>query len=147
TSDRGLSDYVPYHIAGALASTLIAITWVYLYLSPSRAKFNVSRRDVSEGASFAAMRFTDAAQASLDKIFVLMLGGSHAAGIYTAAYRLVSVATIPLVSLSMSALPRLFREGNGIGKGTSPLAKGILLVTFIYGVIAAFAILITSGLL
>src|SRR5690606_16619530 len=109
TAGRSVSDYVPYHAGGALVAAFVAVAWVKVRLSPARSRFVISRRDLSEGAGFSAMRLADVAQSSLDKVFVLTLGGSHAAGIYTAAYRFVSIATTPLISLSMAALPRLFR--------------------------------------
>jgi len=142
-----LSGYLPFHAAMAVLTTagsLLAVKWL---LSPGAARFNVSRRDIQEGAGFSAMRLADTAMNSLDKTLVLQLASSQAAGMYSAAYRLISVIILPLTSLSMSVLPRLFRTESGDERSTSLLIRSLALGVTAYGVFAGLATWAASGLL
>ena len=115
----GLAGYLPFHAALAAITALTSIALVQRTLSPGTAGFMPTVRDMREGAGFTVMRLTDTALNSLDKTLVLQLANSHMAGIYSAAYRLISVATLPLVSLSMSVLPRLLKTDTSQKSATT----------------------------
>jgi O-antigen/teichoic acid export membrane protein len=127
-----------------------AISLVVGLLAPAKARFEISRRDVHEGMGFSLMRIADTGMTSLDKTLVLLLAGSHVAGIYGSAYRLVAVLAMPATSLGMAALPRLFRihaTGTAAPTRKSGLVGVLLAATAAYGVIAALLAYVLSGVL
>ena len=52
--------------------------------------------ELSEGFSFSLSGSSISAYNDIDKTFLVSLGQTYAAGIYTAAYRVVNVASAPL---------------------------------------------------
>lgn len=146
--ERSLSGYLPYHAAGSITTAASALIAVFITLKPRWTSPPVNCKRVLSGVSFVAVRLAEHSLTSLDKILVLKLIDSQAAGIYTAAYRLISMATLPIISLNMAALPRLFRSGaSGAAPDTRHLAAQLTMMAAIYGVAAALAILVASDLL
>jgi len=107
--ERTLANYLLWHAGCSVAAALIGQTLVSGLLRPGRAELSLTRRDAGEALGFSLMRIVDNGLGSLDKTLVLRLAGAEAAGIYTAAFRLVAVLALPVTSLAMAALPRLFR--------------------------------------
>lgn len=117
TSDRSLMAYLPWHAGCSIAAALAGYLLVNVLLRPGFARLSVTRRDLNEAFGYSLMRVVDNGLGSLDKTLVLRLAGAEAAGIYTAAYRLVAVLALPVTSLAMAALPRLFRVGGDPDEG------------------------------
>lgn len=145
-----LDYYLPFHAAMSVLAGAGAVGLVAALLAPPKARLEISRRDIREGMGFSLMRIADTGMTSLDKTLVLLLAGSHVAGIYGSAYRLVAVLAMPATSLGMAALPRLFRIH---ATGTDALARksslvGVLLAaTAAYGMVAALLAYVLSGML
>lgn len=94
-------------------------------------------RRVGEGFIFAVSGSTTSVYNDIDKVMLGHYGMSVANGIYTMAYRVVNIATMPIMSIQAAAFPRFFREGvNGVA-ATAPLAKKILKRTIILGLLSA----------
>lgn len=142
--------YLPFHAGISVLAGTGAVGLVLALLAPPNARFKVSGRDIREGMGFSLMRIADTGMTSLDKTLVLLLAGSHVAGIYGSAYRLVAVLAMPATSLGMAALPRLFRNhatGTDARARKSGLVGVLLVATAAYGVIAALLAYALSGLL
>lgn len=136
---RTLTAYLPFHAIGSMLAATCAITLVYVLLEPKAAPFSLNSRDTREGIGFSLMRLIETGVTSLDKTLVLKLAGSEVAGIYSSAYRLVSVLAIPATSLGMAALPRLFRTYVEDPTKHCILVRRLVGMTCIYGLIAALA--------
>ena len=145
-----LGYYLPFHAAMSVLAGAGAVGLVVALLAPDKAQFEISRRDIREGMGFSLMRIADTGMTSLDKTLVLLLAGSHVAGIYGSAYRLVAVLAMPVTSLGMAALPRLFRvhaaRTDAITRKSS-LVRTLLAATAAYGVVAAMLAYALSGVL
>lgn len=145
---HALRYYLPFHAATSVLTGASAIGLVVRLLAPAKAHFEISRRDIREGMGFSLMRIADTGMTSLDKTLVLLLAGSHIAGIYGSAYRLVAVLAMPATSLGMAALPRLFRNHGIDAKARqSGLIGMLLVVTAAYGIVAAVLAYVLSGIL
>jgi len=147
---HALRHYLPFHAAMSVFAGTGAISLVVGLLAPAKTRFEISRRDVHEGMGFSLMRIADTGMTSLDKTLVLLLAGSHVAGIYGSAYRLVAVLAMPATSLGMAALPRLFRihaTGTDAPTRKSGLVGVLLAATAACGVIAALLAYVLSGVL
>lgn len=118
-------------MAVSAASAIIAIACVTVQLGrPGLALRSVFRR-VAEGFEYAFSSTTNSAYNDLDKAMLSHYGMSAANGIYGMAYRIVDMATVPIVSIQLSAEPRLFQLAKtnvdaSIALGRRLLKHGLL---------------------
>jgi O-antigen/teichoic acid export membrane protein len=80
----------------------------------------------AEGFVFAISGSTTAVYNDIDKVVISHYGMNRANGIYSMAYRVVNIGTMPIMAIVTAAFPRFFREGvKGIA-ATVPLARQLL---------------------
>jgi len=79
-----------------------------------------------EGVGYAAAMSTSSLYNDLDKTMLSHYGMNHANGIYTMAYRIVDIATIPIFSIRDAAMPRLFKLGAEGVAASSELSYRLL---------------------
>jgi O-antigen/teichoic acid export membrane protein len=103
-------------------------------------------RDISEGFSFSLSNSSISAYNDIDKTFLVSLGQTYAAGIYSAAYRVVDVATAPLYGIYAAATPRMFREGAKSVTDASTQSRRLLLWTIPYGLAIAALLYLAAPL-
>lgn len=93
-----------------------------------------SRQELREAASYAALNISAIGPAELDKTLAIRLLPLPVAGLYAAGARVVGAVTLPVIALMLSALPRLFREGQEQPQRTARLLRWIFGATALYGV-------------
>jgi O-antigen/teichoic acid export membrane protein len=69
-------------------------------------------RRLGEGFNFSLAGSTQSAYDDIDKAMLSHYGMNIANGIYTLAYRIVNLGTIPISALDAAALPRYFRKNQ-----------------------------------
>ena len=107
----------------------------------------ISMRVLIDGFSFSLSSSSISVYNDIDKTFLVSAGQLYAAGIYSAAYRIIDVASVPIYAIYTAATPRFFREGErGIGD-VSILANRLLRRTVPYGIAAAVLLFVGSPLL
>jgi O-antigen/teichoic acid export membrane protein len=89
----------------------------------------IRRADLNEGFSFSLSASSISLYNDIDKTFLVSLGQSHAAGIYSAAYRVVDAASAPIYAVYAAAAPRFFREGARSVRAARRLARTTLIRT------------------
>jgi len=125
---------------------LIACSMVTAKLG--RPRFERLRlRDLSEGFSFSLSGSSISAYNDIDKTFLVSLGQTYAAGIYSAAYRVVDAASAPLYGIYVAATPKLFREGARSVDHANAQTRRLLLRTVPYGAAVAVALYFGARLL
>jgi O-antigen/teichoic acid export membrane protein len=103
--------------------------------------------DLMDGFSFSLSSSSISVYNDIDKTFLAGAGNLYAAGIYSAAYRIIDVATVPIYAIYTAATPRFFREGErGIGDALI-LANRLLRRTVPYGIAIALVLFAVSPLL
>jgi glycosyltransferase involved in cell wall biosynthesis/O-antigen/teichoic acid export membrane protein len=103
---------------------------------PRRAR--LTRAHLAEGVSFSFSSSAISVYNDIDKTLLVSHGMLLAAGIYGAAYRIVDVVSVPIVSLFGAASPRLFRQGAREGPtGAARGAQGLLRWAVPFGLAAA----------
>ena len=96
-----------------LATLLVAVfalALATLHLGGPRF-VRIRRVDLTEGLSFSCSSSSISVYNDIDKTFLVTLGQTWAAGIYSAAYRVVDAASAPIYGVYAAAAPRFFREG------------------------------------
>lgn len=112
-----------YAVASLLAAGY-ALLRLYSDLGgPVRAGRQVLRDHLRAGVPFAFMGNAHKLYVDADKFLHAGLSTLETAGLYSAGYRFVDLAFLPLHSLLNAATPRLFRAGAG---GTARALQGIV---------------------
>lgn len=137
-----LVSYLHWHVVLAGGAALFSLLAVAALLRPGWMPMRADRGEYMEASGFVAMRVIDTGLGTIDKALVYRLAGADVAGQYTAAYRLAALIALPVVSLAISAAPKLFRRlgaaaeqmrflraltfaGLGLGVISIPLAWGL----------------------
>lgn len=85
-------------------------------------------------AGYAALAITASGPSELDKTLATRLLPPSAGGLYAAGARVIGAVTLPVIAMLLSALPRLFREGQTQPDKTARLLRWIFAATALYSV-------------
>jgi O-antigen/teichoic acid export membrane protein len=107
----------------------------------------IRRFDLSEGLSFSLSSSSISVYNDIDKTFLITLGQNYAAGIYSAAYRVVDAASAPIYAVYAAAAPRFFREGSRGVRPARDFARTTLARTLPYSLAAAALLALGAPLL
>jgi O-antigen/teichoic acid export membrane protein len=126
---------------GYICASLIALIFASIAmhaprLLPGGWRF-ASMVELREAGAFAATNLTKIGPAELDKTLALKLLPLEIAGVYAAGARVIGAITLPIIAMTLSSLPRLFREGLGQPRRTSLLLRWMFGAAVGYGVILA----------
>jgi O-antigen/teichoic acid export membrane protein len=94
----------------SILSAIVSSVIVMVHFGRPRFSLRLFFSKFSEGLNFSFAGSTASVYNDIDKTMLSHYGMNLANGIYTMAYRIVDVATIPITSLDAAALPRYFRE-------------------------------------
>ena len=128
-----------------LAIALLAAALVTARLGWPRWQ-RIRARDLSEGFSFSLSGSAISVCNDVDKTFLVSCGQMHAAGIYSAAYRIIDAASMPIYSVYAAAAPRFFRHGSAGVAPAATLARKTLLHTLPFAVVASAALWVAAPL-
>jgi len=142
-----LTTYAGFHLAASIIGALSAIAIVHFVLRPHPARYSLQPGELREGLGYSMVWLTGNALTELDKTLVLRLSGNAVAGMYSAAYRLVSALMLPVAALVLAAQPRLFRQSAVASKENPRLLKHLAGVALAYGLAASVALLFLAPLL
>lgn len=135
------------YLGATVIAAAIAVTWVSLELGMPRWDMRGWRREFQEGFYFATSFSAQRIYMDSDKALLTRLGSLQAAGIYTAAARIVEVAFIPVYSLLAAAYARFFTSGQQGVRGTWDLSRKLLPHAVAYAVLAGVGLYLAAPLL
>ena len=137
-----------WYLVATLAAALVTTLAAWRTFGRPILDIRGPLRRMRAGAYFSMSLSTASIYADIDKAMVARIGSLQAAGIYTAAYRVVSFAAVPVQSLVAATFPRFFRHGADGGLGaTTRYARSLLRITVVYGIVATAALLLMAPLL
>lgn len=101
-------------------TSLLAASYTFFLISrdlgkPSWPTLSLLRSFLRNGIPFSLWGGANKLYIDADKFLLARLASLETAGVYSAGYRLIDLASIPLISLLTAATPSLFRAGS---KGT-----------------------------
>jgi O-antigen/teichoic acid export membrane protein len=120
-----------YLVASVAALTFALVTLPAAWPSPKYWRLP-NGKELRDAAGYAALNITASTPAELDKTLAAKLLPLSAAGLYAAGARVIGAATLPVIAMLLSALPRLFREGQNQPQRTGRLLRWIFAVTLAY---------------
>ena len=129
-----------------LAVALFALVLISRQLGLPRFA-RIHRTDLSEGLSFSLSSSSISLYNDIDKTFLVSLGQTSAAGIYSAAYRVVDAASAPIYAIYAAAAPRFFREGARSVHRARDFSRMTLSRTLPYSIAAAALLALAAPLL
>jgi O-antigen/teichoic acid export membrane protein len=129
-----------------LAVALVAAIVVTSHLGWPRFR-RIGARDLSEGFSFSVSSSSISIYNDIDKTFLVSLGQTSAAGIYSAAYRVVDAATMPIYSVYAAAAPRFFRVGAESVHHAAAFSRKMIARTLPYAAVASLSMFLAAPLL
>lgn len=128
----GYGYFVASLVALLIASATMPASW------PKPATWRLpTRGQWRNAAGYAALGITATSPAELDKTLAARLLPLGAAGLYAAGARVIGAATLPVIAMLVSALPRLFREGLDQPKRTAHLLSWIFVAALGYSIALA----------
>jgi O-antigen/teichoic acid export membrane protein len=145
--DRLLETWSMLYLGATIAAAVIATTWVSLELGMPRWDMRSWRQEFLEGFYFASSFSAQRIYMDSDKALLTRLGSLQAAGIYTAAARIVEVAFIPVYSLLAAAYARFFTSGQQGARGTWDLSRKLLPHALAYALLAGVSLYLFAPLL
>ena len=95
------------------AGTVLAVIVATMNFGWPQFRSEILCRHAVEGVGYAFAQSTTGIYNDVDKTMLCAFGLNQANGIYTVAYRIIDIATIPISSLHDAALPKLFQLGRG----------------------------------
>jgi O-antigen/teichoic acid export membrane protein len=142
-----LDTWALLYLGATVIAALIAVVWVSLELGMPRWDMHGWRREFREGFYFASSFSAQRIYMDSDKALLTRLGSLQAAGIYTAAARIVEVAFIPVYSLLAAAYARFFTSGQQGVRGTWDLSRRLLPHALAYALLAGVGLYLLAPLL
>jgi O-antigen/teichoic acid export membrane protein len=128
-------------------AVISSVTVVLAQVGRPRVDLGLITRRLSEGVIYAVSGSTTSLYNDLDKTMLSHYGMNAANGIYTMAYRVVDICTIPVRSVQGAAVPRFFRAGTGGPASTRSYAIRIVKRTALLGLAAAVGSFICAPLI
>lgn len=132
-----------------ISSLVVAITGMLLVSTslglPRPAR--ITLKEISEGFSFSISSSAISIYNDIDKTYLVSVGQTYAAGVYSAAYRIIDVASTPITSIYSAAFPQFFREGAKSVRHASMFSRKLLKTTGLYSLAAAAAMFFGAPLL
>jgi len=132
-----LAAYAYGYLAASFAALAVAtVTMPTPWPAPHSWRLP-ARAEMRQATGYAALAITATSPAELDKTLAAKLLPLGAAGVYAAGARVIGAATLPVSAMLLSALPRLFREGQDQPRRTAHLLRWIFGAAMVYSVALA----------
>ncbi len=137
-------EWICLYSASSMASALLAAILVQHWLGSPTLELARIKSELTEGLSFSISNSAYTIYSDIDKTMLAKLSTLAATGIYAAAYRLIDVAFIPVISIAGAAYADFFRKGkDGVGAALA-FAKPLVAISATYSTIAGVAMLVLA---
>jgi O-antigen/teichoic acid export membrane protein len=126
------------HLAGGVLTTGVVLYASVRLLGSPRTHYASARSDVKTGMFFSILLSARSVQTDVDKIVLARMASAATAGAYTAAFRLVYMACMPIMAILLSLQVRLFRKGlEGGLAGTLGALRHLMMLAGAYCLVLA----------
>jgi O-antigen/teichoic acid export membrane protein len=129
-------------LAASGVAAALSLLWVRKQIGPLRIDLGVVRRRSLEGFGFSFAGTTQNAYNDIDKTMLSHYRLNRENGFYSLAYRIVDLATTPIVAIDSAVLPRLFQSSVQSMSRTIRLAFRSAAAAAVIGLAVAVSILL-----
>jgi O-antigen/teichoic acid export membrane protein len=137
-------DWVYCYLASSAITALGSGLLVQQLLGSPKLALARIKPELTEGFYFAISTSAYTIYNDIDKTMLSKLSTLKATGIYAAAYRLIDVSFIPVISIAGASYAEFFRKGKEGVRATLAFAKPLVLITSSYSVLAGFGLFFLS---
>jgi O-antigen/teichoic acid export membrane protein len=143
----GLAAWAWLYCAQSLIAGAFGLTWFISTWGMPSWQLSGLRQRLVDGLQFAVGLAAQSAYVDVDKTMLARLSSLSAAGIYSAAHRIVAVSLVPLMAFVSAVYPSLFVAGRNGYPAARRLAWRYVPVVGAYGVLAAAGIWLAAPFL
>ncbi len=137
-------EWIYLYLISTIVSALFAAILVQRFLGSPRLELARIKPELGEGVSFAISNSAYTIYCDIDKTMLAKLSTLSATGIYAAAYRLIDVSFIPIISIAGAAYAEFFRKGrDGVGAALA-FAKPLVGISIGYALVAGVGLVLFS---
>ncbi len=130
------------YLASSLVAALLSLLLVDRLLGQPKLALGRILPELKEGFYFSTSNSAYTIYNDIDKTMLARLSTLEATGIYAAAYRLIDVAFIPVISIAGAAYADFFRKGKDGVAATVAFAKPLVITTSAYSIFAGIGLLL-----
>lgn len=132
----------------SLITAVVETTWAFAQVGrPSLVGYRPLAH-AREGLPYSANVTATIAQNDVDKTLLVRSGFAQEAGLYSVAYRLATIAWLPLLAVLQSTFPRFFEIGDNDGlPGTARLARRLAKPMAVYALVACVVLVAGAPLI
>lgn len=142
---------IDIYAGSCLAASILALCIGAFYLPDKWPLWNSWRLpkivELRYAFGYAVINISKIGPAELDKTLAMKLLPLEVAGIYAAGARVVGAITLPITAMTLSALPRLFRESSICTADSGGLLRWMYAVSFTYSLILVGVLWLTAMML
>jgi len=133
------------HLAAGVVTAVFVLYLSVRLIGFPRVHLETAVKDMKVGVFFSVATAAGNLQADVDKIVLARLESASIAGAYTAAFRVLYMACVPVLAILFAVRSRLYRKGHHGGvSGALGALSGIIPLTGAYSLVAAGAIYLAS---
>jgi len=136
-----------WYAAAAMLWSGICIAAVVNRLGAPRLDRRLFRDSWRQGGAFSLGIASKSAYSDIDKVMLARLASANAAGIYAAAYRVLTIALAPVQALVFSSNTRLFRRGAQSSLSVLAFVRQTAPIVAVYGIAVGIVLFLSGGLL
>lgn len=133
------------YLGTVIAVSIISFILVQNQLGSPRLDFKAIIKDLKHGFYLSIGMSSQTIYNHIDKTMLAKLSTLSSTGAYAAGFRLVQIATIPIVAIGGAAYAKFFQKGEKGIQGSWSLAKRLLPISVGYSALASLALYFGAG--
>jgi len=131
----------------SLLSAVLSLSAVTLLYGWPAFSLRLMMQRIPEGLGYSFGNSASTAGNDIDKAMLSHYGMNEANGIYSLAYRVIDMATIPILAVRDASMPRFFRMGETDAHGARQLAFRLIKRCMALSLMLAVGIYVTAPLI
>jgi O-antigen/teichoic acid export membrane protein len=140
----GILEWAFLYSIGTAISALLGVLLVHQSLGCPKLAISRIKPEITEGFYFSVSLSAQTIYNDIDKAMLASLSSLEATGIYSAAYRLIDVAFVPVKSLLAAVYAKFFQNGAVGISGTIGFSKRLSPIAGIYGLTAGIGLFLLA---
>ncbi len=137
-------EWIWFSVGSLGIAGLTSLVMVHCELGAPTLTRWIKRSEWIEGSYFAVGLSAQTVYNDIDKTMLARMATLEATGLYTAAYRLLDMAFVPLRSILTASYAKFFQSGKSGISGSLEVAKKLIPIMGGYGAIAAIILIFSA---
>ena len=144
--DKSLASWSIFYFFSSLLVSLFSVIYVNQDIGLPSFSPRKLKKEAFSGLGFSISLASRRIYNDVDKVMLVRLSSLQATGLYSAAYRIIDVAFVPIRSILMTVYSSFFKHGSKGLKGSLGFAFKVMPISVGYGLLASVSIFIFAPL-